>query len=189
LVNGSDPAVHNHSGDLDTVCPVRKRYRVSGFSFTACIQRWFQDGAPWSLAWGELFAVQPFANDLVKMDLTGAQVWTLLGQQFQTPSNRILEISGLHYRYHLTSPTTGVIDAVFVGPPGDDSTRVPNDASVTYTVTINSFLAGGGGGFTVLRDGTNRVVGPVDLDALVEYVGALPTPFTSEIEGRIVLTT
>jgi 5'-nucleotidase len=68
------------------------------------------------VTWGELFAVQPFANDLVKMDLTGAQVWTLLGQQFQTPSNRILEISGLHYRYHLTSPTTGVIDAVFAGP-------------------------------------------------------------------------
>jgi 2',3'-cyclic-nucleotide 2'-phosphodiesterase (5'-nucleotidase family) len=141
------------------------------------------------VTWGELFAVQPFANDLVKMDLTGAQIWTLLGQQFQTPSNRILEISGLHYRYHLTSPTTGVIDAVFVGPPGDDSTPVPNDASVTYTVTVNSFLAGGGDGFTVLREGTNRVVGPVDLDALVEYVEALPTPFTSQIEGRIVLTT
>ena len=61
--------------------------------------------------------------------------------------------------------------------------------SVTYTVTVNSFLAGGGDGFTVLREGTNRVVGPVDLDALVEYVEALPTPFTSEIEGRIVLTT
>jgi 2',3'-cyclic-nucleotide 2'-phosphodiesterase (5'-nucleotidase family)/predicted AlkP superfamily phosphohydrolase/phosphomutase len=141
------------------------------------------------VTWGELFAVQPFANDLVKMDLTGAQIWTLLGQQFQTPSNRILEISGLHYRYHLTSPTTGVIDAVFVGPPGDDSTPVPNDASVTYTVTVNSFLAGGGDGFTVLREGTNRVVGPVDLDALVEYIEGLPTPFTSQIEGRIVLTT
>ena len=139
------------------------------------------------VTWGELFAVQPFANDLVKMDLTGAQVWTLLGQQFQTPSNRILEISGLHYRYHLTSPTTGVIDAVFVGPPGDDSTPVPNDASVTYSVTVNSFLAGGGDGFTVLRDGTNRVVGPVDLDALVEYIEGLPTPFTSQIEGRIEL--
>ncbi|HJU01717.1 MAG TPA: 5'-nucleotidase C-terminal domain-containing protein [Actinomycetes bacterium] len=140
------------------------------------------------VTWGELFAVQPFANDLVKMDLTGAQVWTLLGQQFQTPSNRILEISGLHYTYHLTSPTTGVIDAVFVGPPGDDSTPVPNDDSVTYTVTVNSFLAGGGDGFTVLRDGTNRVVGPVDLDALVEYVEGLPTPFTSQIEGRITRT-
>ena len=120
------------------------------------------------------------------MDLTGAQIWTLLGQQLQTPSNRILEISGLHDRYHLTSPTTRVIDAVFAGPPGDDSQPVPNDASTTYTV--NSFLAGGGAGFTILRDGTNRVVGPVDLDALVEYIEGLPTPFTSQIEGRIVLT-
>ena len=140
------------------------------------------------VTWGELFAVQPFANDLVKMDLTGAQIWTLLGQQFQTPSNRILEVSGLHYRYHLTSPTTGVIDAVFAGPPGDDSQPVPNDDSVTYTVTVNSFLAGGGDNFTILREGTNRVVGPVDLDALVEYVESLPTPFTSQIEGRIELT-
>ena len=147
------------------------------------------DLTPATITWGELFTIQPFGNDVVKMNLTGAQVKTLLDQQFPTPSNRILEISGLHYRYHLTSPTTGVIDAVFVGPPGDDSTPVPNDASVTYTVTVNSFLAGGGDGFTVLRDGTNRVVGPVDLDALVEYVEALPTPFTSQIEGRIVLTT
>ena len=141
------------------------------------------------VTWGELFTVQPFANDLVKMDLTGAQIWTLLGQQFQTPSNRILEISGLHYTYHLTSPTTGVIDAVFAGPPGDDTQPVPNDASVTYTVTVNSFLAGGGDGFTVLLEGTNRVVGPVDLDALVEYIETqLDDPFTSQIEGRIERT-
>jgi 5'-nucleotidase len=66
---------------------------------------------------------------------------------------------------------------------------VPNDASVTYTVTVNSFLAGGGDGFTVLRDGTNRVVGPVDLDALVEHIETqLPDPFSSKIEGRIQLT-
>ena len=82
-----------------------------------------------------------------------------------------------------------MIDAVFVGPPGDDSQPVPNDAGVTYTVTVNSFLAGGGDGFTVLRDGTNRVVGPVDLDALVDYIElVLPDPFTSQIEGRIQLT-
>src|SRR5215218_8896684 len=32
------------SGDLDSVCPVRRRYRVYGFSSTACIQRRFQEG-------------------------------------------------------------------------------------------------------------------------------------------------
>jgi 2',3'-cyclic-nucleotide 2'-phosphodiesterase (5'-nucleotidase family) len=37
------------------------------------------------VTWGELFAVQPFANDLVKMDLTGAQVWTLLASSSRPP--------------------------------------------------------------------------------------------------------
>jgi 5'-nucleotidase len=139
------------------------------------------------VTWGELFTVQPFANDVVKMELTGAQIWTLLGQQFQPSFNRILEISGLHYSYRSSAAGEGEILSVFEGPPGDDSRPVPNDGSTTYTVAVNSFLAGGGDGFTVLRDGTARVVGPVDLDALVTYVEGLPTPFDSQVEGRITL--
>lgn len=42
-----------------------------------------------------------------------------------------------------------------------------------------------GGNCTVLPLGTNRVVGPVDLDALVNYVESLSQPFTYSIEGRI----
>ena len=36
---------------------------------------------------------------------------------------------------------------------------------MSYRVTVNSFLADGGDGFTILRDGTDRVGGGVDLDA------------------------
>jgi 5'-nucleotidase len=39
-------------------------------------------------------------------------------------------------------------------------------------------MAAGGDNFTILKQGPNRVVGPIDLDALVNYVGALPQPFT-----------
>ena len=46
-------------------------------------------------------------------------------------------------------------------------------------------MAAGGDGFLVLPLGGNRVVGPVDLAALVEYVESLPQPFSSAIEGRI----
>ena len=42
-----------------------------------------------------------------------------------------------------------------------------------------------GDNFTVLTEGKNRVVGPVDLDALVDYIEALPQPFTAAVEGRI----
>ena len=52
-------------------------------------------------------------------------------------------------------------------------------------MTVNSFMASGGDNFVVLPSGTNRVVGAVDLDALVEYVESLQQPFTAQIEGRI----
>ena len=46
---------------------------------------------------------------------------------------------------------------------------MPVDPPATYRVTVNNFLADGGDGFTVLREGTNRLGGAVDLDALEAY--------------------
>ncbi len=37
-------------------------------------------------------------------------------------------------------------------------------------VTVNSFLASGGDGFSVFAEGTDRVGGPPDVEALVEYL-------------------
>ena len=55
-------------------------------------------------------------------------------------------------------------------------------------MTVNNFMAAGGGGFTVLTGGTNQVGGPIDLDALIAYVQALPQPYSATIEGRILQT-
>ena len=38
-----------------------------------------------------------------------------------------------------------------------------------YRVTVNSYLADGGGGFSVLEKGTERTGGEIDLYALVAY--------------------
>jgi 5'-nucleotidase len=46
---------------------------------------------------------------------------------------------------------------------------VPNDASQSYRITVNSFLADGGDAFPILTQGTNRLGGVVDLDALAAY--------------------
>ena len=48
----------------------------------------------------------------------------------------------------------------------------PNEAERANRVTVNDFLALGGDGFTVLRDGTDRKRGPLDVDALTEYLQA-----------------
>lgn len=50
---------------------------------------------------------------------------------------------------------------------------------------MNSFLAGGGDGFSVLTEGVEREVGPVDLDALIEYVEQLLQPVSARTSGRI----
>jgi 5'-nucleotidase len=136
------------------------------------------------VTFGELFSVQPFGNSLVKMNLTGDQIYTLLNQQWQPQADgsltvRILQISGLSYTYADANPVGQKVTEVRFN-------NAPIDRAATYSVTVNSFLADGGDAFTVLRQGTNRVGGPVDLDALIQYVQTLPQPFTYQSEGRIV---
>jgi 5'-nucleotidase len=147
------------------------------------------------VTWGELFAIQPFSNDLVSMDLTGAQVRTLLEQQWagQT-SPRILKTSGLWYRWQACpgynpaavpfcpQGTLPQIVEVRVGGPTGELI----DPAATYRVTVNSFMAAGGDNYSVLPEGVNRVVGPVDLDALVAYIEQdLAGNVATTIEGRI----
>jgi 5'-nucleotidase len=133
------------------------------------------------VTWGELFAIQPFGNDLVSMDLTGMQIKTLLEQQWVgQPFPRMLKTSGLIYTWDGLRPVGDRVVQILKA----DGT--PVDPAAIYRVTVNSFLAAGGDGFVVLPSGTHRVVGPVDLTALVEYVESLPEPFSAAIEGRIV---
>jgi 5'-nucleotidase len=139
------------------------------------------DLAVGEVTWGELFTIQPFGNDLVSMDLTGTQIKTLLEQQWQGQAfPKILKTSGLTYIWDNSRAVGDRVTQILKA----DST--PLDPAATYRVTVNSFMAAGGDGFLVLPQGTNRVVGPVDLDGLVEYVESLPQPFSVAVEGRIL---
>ncbi|MBL8266014.1 bifunctional metallophosphatase/5'-nucleotidase [Steroidobacter sp.] len=139
------------------------------------------DLAAGEVSWGELFTIQPFGNDLVSMDLSGAQIKTLLEQQWQGQAfPRILKTSGLTYTWDNTRPVGDRVTQILAA----DST--PLDPAATYRVTVNSFIAAGGDNFLVLPQGTNRVIGPVDLGALVDYVESLPQPFSAQVEGRIL---
>ena len=133
------------------------------------------------ITWGQVFKIQPFNNNLIKMSLTGAQIRQILNTQWQV--NRMLQISGLTYKFDSTLP---VEDRILEIKKADGTPVQDNE---TYTVTVNSFLADGGDGFTVLVDGTDRFVGPVDLDGLITYINAEFTgkdlPISADIEGRI----
>ncbi|HEU4320612.1 MAG TPA: bifunctional metallophosphatase/5'-nucleotidase [Acidimicrobiia bacterium] len=125
------------------------------------------------VTYGEAFSVQPFGNSLVTMTLTGAQIDTLLEQQFDNPSagsNRILQVSeGFTYTWDNAAPNGSKVDPTSIMLNG-----VVVDPAAQYRVTVNSFLADGGDNFAVLVNGTNRLGGEVDLDALVTYFGLGP---------------
>jgi 5'-nucleotidase len=125
------------------------------------------------VTYGEAFAVQPFGNSLVTMTLTGAQIDTLLEQQFDNPEpgeNRILQVSaGFTYTWDASEPTGSKVDPATIMIGG-----LPIDLGASYRVTVNSFLADGGDNFVVLREGTDRLGGEIDLDALVAYFAANP---------------
>jgi len=127
-----------------------------------------------NVTYGEMFTVQPFGNSMVTLTLTGAQIDTLLEQQFigcgQTTATgqKILQVSnGFTYSWSTSAPACDKVDSSTIKING-----VTVDPSSSYRVTVNSFLADGGDGFTTLVQGTNRVGGDVDTDAFAAYFGA-----------------
>jgi 5'-nucleotidase len=60
------------------------------------------------------------------------------------------------------------------------------EPTTAYRVTVNSFLADGGDSFTVLREGTQRLGGAVDVDAFEAYLQANPSGVGPGAQDRIV---
>ncbi len=138
-----------------------------------------------NVTYGESFTVQPFGNSLVTMTLTGAQIETLLEQQFAPctfTANRILQVSdGFEYAW---SPTGG--SCAKVDPASIKINGVVVNPAASYRVTVNSFLADGGDSFPILRDGTDRLGGAVDTDALEAYFVA-NSPVAPGPQNRITV--
>jgi 5'-nucleotidase len=122
-----------------------------------------------TVTYADLFSVQPFRNDLVTLTLSGTQLKYALEQQWPDPTEaHMLQVSkSFSYRWDVTKSLGErvPIDGIMVNGRPIQSTQ-------TYRVTVNRFLADGGDGFTVFRDGTDGRTGILDLDALVNYFSA-----------------
>ncbi len=128
--------------------------------------------------YAQIFAAQPFGNTLVTFTLTGTQLATALEQQWLGSRPKILQPSAnVAYAW---SAAAAPGSKVVPGSVKVDGRVLAPDTRVR--VTVNSFLATGGDGFGAFAEGTERVGGPPDLEALVEYLrptldgAALPRP-------------
>lgn len=128
--------------------------------------------------------VQPFANTLVSMTLTGAQIIQVLEEQWQpaSASRPFLKLGvnkELRYTYDPTAPKGSHITAVWLG---DDLI----DPALEYSVGVNSFLASGGDNFSTLAAGLNKAdSGKVDLEAMVDWFTEFQTA-TPDLAQRAV---
>ena len=141
------------------------------------------DGTNGNLTYRQAADVQPFANELTSMTLTGAQIKKVLEEQWSRdnidnahaniPARPFLKLGisqGFTYTYHeVPDPvhagaTLGVVDAMWLNGSSISLTA-------SYTVTVNSFLSTGGDNFWELANGANiHDTEQTDLQAQVEYM-------------------
>jgi 5'-nucleotidase len=143
-----------------------------------------------NVTYEEIFTVQPFGNSLVTLTLTGAQIEAVLEQQFcgiNAGAPRVLQPSaGFSYSYAAAAigsadcTTADAVDPATIAIGG-----APVTPDGTYRVTVNSFLATGGDGFAALNEGTDRLGGAVDLDAVEDWFTANPGGLAPGPQDRI----
>ena len=126
---------------------------------------------------GEAYTVQPFGNEMAYTTLTGAELKTLLSQQWQPGSSRPVLTLGLSSNVDVlteatTAPAYGgeaaaapaIREILVDGKPLADGDSV--------VVASNAFLLAGGDGYTVLKDKPVTNTGVLDRDVTSAYLAS-----------------
>lgn len=133
---------------------------------------------------GDLFAIQPFGNELVVMTLTGSQLHELVVRQLpktQEP-RRYAQVSN-NFRFQFNQAPDGKSTLTSLTLDGQ-----PLQPTKDYRVVVNNFMAEGGDDFSVFRQGRDKVTLGVDVDALVEWLAENPKAVDQIQPGRILRT-
>ena len=133
-----------------------------------------------SVTFGQLYTVQPFANDLVTQTLSGVELKAVLEQGFDAnqPVQFLCPSQGFSYSVDMARPegarvVTMTLDGVEIDP------------GKTYRVTTNNFLANGGDSFSGLAKQRDAAIGGTDIDALEAWLKAVP-PRAAPLEKRVI---
>lgn len=128
-------------------------------------------GADGKVTYKDAAMVQPFANTLMLTTLTGAQLKSVLEEQWQPDgsSRPMLKLGiseGFFYTYDPAAAAGSRITSMTLAGKAIDP-------AANYRVVANAFLANGGDNFPTLAKGTDRAdTGRVDLQAQVDWFAA-----------------
>ncbi len=129
----------------------------------------------------DLFAIQPFGNNLIALTISGSQLQELIRKALpKRPGPASLQVShNLGYQWSQAVGGEPVLESVtFEGKP--------LDLARDYRVVVNSFTADGGDNLSVLRQGRDRATLGMDIDALAEWLAENPKAMENIAPGRIV---
>jgi 2',3'-cyclic-nucleotide 2'-phosphodiesterase (5'-nucleotidase family) len=130
------------------------------------------------VSWGQLFAVEPFQNFVVRLRVSGAQLRQVLEHAVGADDARA-HLSGVVVRVDPAAPAGQRLVAVTLA----DGRPVLDTA--TYTLAAPDFVAAGGSGYAMLRGVAPENTGIVDLDAFIAYLERLPQPVQAPQDVRV----
>jgi 5'-nucleotidase len=141
-----------------------------------------------NVTYGEAFTTQPFGNSLVTMTLTAQNIKNVLEEQFAgckgqsaTATRFMIPSAGFKYRWDGSKACDARIFSVALTTSAGtetlvDAAGVVLNPSKPYRVTVNNFMADGGDGYSTFLQGTSRLGGAQDIDALVSFMATYKKP-------------
>ena len=132
----------------------------------------------------DILSELPFGNVVVKLGLTGSQIWEALENgvsQVEQNSGRFPQVSGMSFTWNPKAEVGSRVVSV-------DYRGRPLSKYKTYTLATNDFLAKGGDGYSVFKKG--KVIIDASGEKLMagmvmDYIKAKGSVYP-KIEGRIV---
>jgi 5'-nucleotidase len=174
IVKKTNEAGEAPLGDLiaDAVLEATKSEGVQiAFMNIGGIRKDFDVADDLTATYGQAQVVLPFSNTLVTMEMRGAQIRSLIEQQWMRAhgdsESQMLQVSrGFSYRWDKSLPK-----GARVIPGSIKLNGVPIDDAASYRVAVNNFLAEGGDGFPVFAEAANKRDTQIrDLDALAQFL-------------------
>jgi 2',3'-cyclic-nucleotide 2'-phosphodiesterase (5'-nucleotidase family) len=140
------------------------------------IRRTMPGGA---ISYGLLYELQPFQNELVTMEVTGAQLRAALENAIGDEGRHGAHVSGMEVTYDPAAAAGARVRTIRL----TDGRTIGDDDVIT--MGLSEFLATGGDRYTSWVGAPMSRTGLVDVDALADYLRTLPQPVEPPPVGRL----
>lgn len=165
-VTGWTRDYNNESGPGNLTADLLRKASGSDFGFQNPGGLRIDIAAGKDLTVGDIYSFMPFDNYVTTVQMTGAQVKKVL-EHGATLFKGMVQVSGLKFTYDPSLPE-GQRVITMILPNG-----APIDLEKTYLVATNDFMATGGDGFAMFKEGKNMVNTYVTVrDEILKHVKA-----------------